>query len=51
MNEITDQFSMANSALEWSFDEDGHVLKTALDYQVEGERKKWRLKRMCRDAR
>ena len=25
--------------------EDGHILRSALDFKVEGQRKKWRLKR------
>ena len=27
--------------------DDGHVIRKALDYVVEGQRKKWRLKRTC----
>ena len=47
-NETIDQLAMANS-VHWYGDvlrrEDGHVLRRALDYEVEGQRKKGRLKR------
>ena len=43
-----DQLDMANSVL-WCGHvlrrEDGHVLRRALDFEVEGQRKKWRLKK------
>ena len=48
LNEIIDQLAMANS-VHWNYDvlrrEDGRVLKMALDLEVEGQRKKGRLKR------
>ena len=47
-NETTDQLAMANS-VHWYGHvlrrEDGHVLRWALDFEVEGQRKKWRPKR------
>ena len=48
LNETTVQLSMANS-VRWYGNvlrrEDGHVFGTALDFEVEGQRKKWKLKR------
>ena len=50
-NETTDQLAMSNS-VHWyghvSWREDGHVLRRALDFQFEGQRKKGRLKRICK---
>ena len=47
-NKIIDQMTMANS-VPWHGHvlrrEDGHVLRKALDFEVEGQRKKWRPKR------
>ena len=47
LKETIDQLAMANSA-RWNGyvlrREDGHVLRK-LDFEVEGQRKKWRLKR------
>ena len=40
LNETIDLLAMANS-VHWY----GHILRMALDFEVEGERKKWRLKR------
>ena len=48
LNETMDQLAMKNSVrLEWSCapGEDGHVLRRALDFEDEGQSKKWRLKR------
>ena len=48
LNETIDQLAMANSVC-WHGHvlrrEDGHILRRALDFEVEGQRKKWRLKR------
>ena len=48
LNESTDQVAMVNN-VHWSGNElrreDGHVLRRALDLEVEGQRKKGRLKR------
>ena len=48
LNETTDQWVMESSA-HWYGDvlrrEDGHVLRRALDFEVEGQRKKGRPKR------
>ena len=40
LKETIDQFAMANS-VHWN----DHVLRRALQFEVEGQRKKWRLKR------
>ena len=40
LNETIDQLAMANSVHCY-----GHVLRKALNFEVEGQRKKWRLKR------
>ena len=48
LNETIDQLAMANSVCWCShvlWREDGHVLRRALDVEVEGQRKKGRLKR------
>ena len=48
LNETMDQLAMANS-VHWYGHvlrrEDGHVLRRALDFEVEGQRKKGRVKR------
>ena len=48
LNETIDQLGMANS-VHWYGHvlsrEDGHVLKRTVDFEVEGQRKKWRPKR------
>ena len=48
LNETINQLAMANS-VHWYGDalrrEDGHVLRRALDFEVEGQRKNGRLKR------
>ena len=48
LKETMDQLTMANS-VRWSGHvlrrEDGHVLRRALDFEVEGQRKKGRLNR------
>ena len=48
LSEIIDQLAVAIS-VHWYgrvlMREDGHVLKRALDFEVEGQRKKWRLSR------
>ena len=48
MNKTVDRMAMANS-VRWHGNvlrrEDGHVLRRALDFEVEGQRKKWRPKR------
>ena len=48
-NETMDQFSITNS-VHWYGHvlrrEDGHVLRRALDFEGEGQRKKWRPERM-----
>ena len=45
LSESIDQLAMANS-VHWYVlrREDGHILRKALDFEVEGKRKKWRLK-------
>ena len=48
LNETVDQLAMANSVCWYGHvlrREDGHFLRLALDFDVEGERKKWRPKR------
>ena len=48
LNETINQLAMANSIRRYGHvlrREDGHVLRRALDFEVEGQRKKWRLKR------
>ena len=48
LNETIDRFPMANSALCYGHvlrKEDGRVLRRALDFVGEGQRKKWRPKR------
>ena len=48
LNETIDQFAIANSAHWYGHvlrREDGHVLRRALDFEVEGQRKKGRPKR------
>ena len=48
LNETMDQLAMANSVCWYGRvlrREDGHVLRRALDFEVEGHRKKWRPKR------
>ena len=50
LNETMDQLAMANSVCWYGHvlrREDGHVLRMALDFVVEGQRKKRRLKRTC----
>ena len=51
LNETIDQLAMANS-VRWHGHvlrrEDGHVLRRALDFEAEGQGKKWRLKRTWR---
>ena len=47
-NETEDQLAMANSVRWYGHvlrREDGHVLRRALDFEVEGQRKKGKLKR------
>ena len=48
LNETIDQLAIANSVC-WHGHvvrrEDGHFLRRALDFEVEGQRKKWRPKR------
>ena len=48
LNETIDQLAMANS-VRWHGHmlrrDGGHVLRRALDFEHEGQRKKWRLKR------
>ena len=50
LSEIIDQLAMANS-VRWHGHvvrrEDGHVLRSTLDFEVEGQRKKVRPKRTC----
>ena len=47
LNETIDQLAMANS-VRWNghvlWIEDGHVLRRSLDFEIEGQRKKRRLK-------
>ena len=48
LNETIDQMAMENSVLWYGHllrREDGHVLRRALDFEVEGQGKKGRLKR------
>ena len=49
LNEAMDQWTMENSVC-WCGHvlrrEDGHILRRALDFEVNGQRKKWRPKRM-----
>ena len=48
LNETVDQLAMANSVLWYGYvlrREEGHVLRRALDFEVDGQRKKRRLKR------
>ena len=52
LSETTDQLAMANSVRWYGYvlrREDGHVLRRALDFKVEGQRKKARLKRKCKE--
>ena len=48
LNEAMDQLAMASS-VHWCGHvlrrEDGHVLRMAVDFEVEGQRKRWRPKR------
>ena len=48
LNEMIDQLAIGN-AICWYGNvlrrEDGHILGRALDIEVDGQRKKWRLKR------
>ena len=47
LNETIDQLAMANSVRWYGYvlrREDGHALRRALNFEVEGQRKKWRLK-------
>ena len=47
LNETIDQLVMANSVCLHCYvlrRENGHVLKRTLDFEVEGQRKKWKLK-------
>ena len=49
LNEERDNMAMANSKC-WHghvMREDSHVLRRELDFEVEGQRKKWRLKNMA----
>ena len=51
LHETIDQLVMANSVRWYDhglWREDGHVLRRALDFEVEGQRKKRRLKRACK---
>ena len=51
LNETMDQLAMANDVSWYAYvlrREDGHVLRMALDFVVEGQRKKGRLKRTWR---
>ena len=48
LNETIDQMAIANSVYMYGhvlWREDGHVLRRALDFEVEGQRKKVRLRR------
>ena len=49
LSEIIDQLAMANS-IHWHGHvfrrEDGHILRQALDFEIEGQRQKGRPKRM-----
>ena len=48
LNKTIDQLAMANSVHWYGYvlrREDGHVLRSALDFEVGGQGKKWRLKR------
>ena len=48
LSETMGQLAMANSVQSYGHvlrNEDGHVLRRALDFEVEGRRKKWRPKR------
>ena len=48
MNETIDELAMANSVCWYGhvlWREDGHVLRRALDFEVEGQRKNLRLNR------
>ena len=48
LNETIDQLVMANGVRWYGHvlrREDGHVLRRALYFEVEGQRKKWRMKR------
>ena len=51
-NETMDQLAIANS-VDWHGRvlrrEDGHVLRRALDFEVKGQRKKWRQKRTMKN--
>ena len=51
LNETIDQLAMVN-CIRWYGHvlrrKDGHVLRRALDFEVEGQRKKWRSKRMLK---
>ena len=47
-SETIDQLAMANSVRWYGYvlrGDDGHVLRRALDFEVEGQRKSWRPKR------
>ena len=51
LSETIDQFAMASSVRWYGHvlrREDGHDLRRALDFEVEGQRKKGRLKRTCK---
>ena len=48
LNASMDQLAMANSVRWYShvlWREDGHVLRSALHFEVDGQRKKWRPRR------
>ena len=50
--EIMDQLAMTNSVRRHGhvlWREGGHVLRRALDFEVEGQGKKWRLKRTLKN--
>ena len=53
LNETIDQFSMTSSVCLYghvSRREDGHVFRRASQFEVEGQRKKWRLKRCEKES-
>ena len=53
LNETTDQLSISSSVRLYGHvlrREDGHVLRKALDFEVEGQRKKRRLNRTWKRA-
>ena len=49
LNQAMDRLTMTNSVRWYGLvlrRDDGHVLRRALDFEVEGQRKKWRLMRI-----